>query len=87
MINLLVYKNLWSFFETSNHKESVNSSVTSISLLCLNTQSIRNKTDLLTGYLADKSLDILCFAEHWLYDEETEPFIVRRLQNYLLLLS
>lgn len=50
-----------------------------MSLLCLNTQSIRNKTSLMNAYLVDKSIDVLCFTEHWFTEEEINPLF---LDNY-----
>lgn len=43
---------------------------TVIRLFHLNIQSLRNKINLLEGFLADKEIDVLCLSEHWLKREE-----------------
>lgn len=39
-------------------------------MLVQNVQSIRNKNNLIEAFLYDKDFKILCFAEHWLTEEE-----------------
>lgn len=63
--------------EDNKYKQELN-------ILYLNTQSIRNKKDLLEAYIADKSFTALRFTEHWLNEEEAE---IPLIENYKIAIS
>lgn len=45
-------------------------------LFFINSQSIRNKYEIFESFSADKSIDVICVAEHWLTKEEVTPEIM-----------
>lgn len=48
-------------------------------ILHVNVRSLRKKVDELEAYVVDKDIDIICFTEHWMKDEEIKTL---KIQGY-----